>query len=140
MNENRETDSSRILPKTFADIMMKIFNSLFVLLILALSGCTQWEKGGATQLDRERDSAECKAIGYERHSPDIVTDFEFSYQDKYKSCEKGKNGCDKGYRYEKEPEFKTVQKDRNASARNAVIDACMYKRGWHEQTHYWPPF
>ncbi|AKA37388.1 hypothetical protein NE897_01475 [Yersinia ruckeri] len=119
---------------------MKRVNPLFFFLALSLSGCTQWEKNGATPLERKRDLSECNARGYEVHRPDIVTDVEFSYQNKYRVCEKGKGGCDKGYRYDKEPEFKTVHKDRNASARFALIDACMYRKGWYEKTHYWSLF
>ncbi|MEX0632867.1 hypothetical protein M8494_15520 [Serratia ureilytica] len=63
---------------------------------------------------------------------------EFSYENKYIPCEKNKKDCPSGYRYDKEPSIKTVQTDRNQSARDATIEACMYGKGWREKTYYWP--
>ena len=65
-------------------------------------------------------------------SPDVVRDVEFSYENKYIPCEKNKKDCPSGYRYDKEPSIKTVQTDRNQSARDATIEACMYGKGWRE--------
>ena len=66
-------------------------------------------------------------------SPDVVRDVEFSYENKYIPCEKNKKDCPSGYRYDKEPSIKTVQTDRNQSARDATIEACMYGKGWREK-------
>lgn len=73
-----------------------------------------------------------------RPQPDVVRDVEFSYENKYIPCEKNKKDCSSGYRYDKKPSIKTVQTDRNESARDVAIDACMYAKGWRERTYYWP--
>ncbi|MEE4410310.1 MULTISPECIES: hypothetical protein [unclassified Serratia (in: enterobacteria)] len=119
---------------------MKTYNFLIILPFLTLTACTQWEKPGAGPTTRDAEYAECKSKGYDRFPPDMVRDFEFAYENQYKSCKKDKKDCPEGYRYEKQPSFKTVQNDRNEAARSATIEACMYGKGWHEKTYYWPQY
>ncbi|CAI0693433.1 Uncharacterised protein [Serratia ficaria] len=117
---------------------MKNCRFLIVLSILTLTACTQWERPGAVNSTRDAEYAECRSRGYERFPPDMVRDVEFGFEDEYVRCEKNKKDCPAGYRYEKQPSFKTVQNDRNAAARDATIEACMYGKGWREKTYYWP--
>ncbi|MFI8418048.1 hypothetical protein ACQKDS_14195 [Serratia sp. NPDC078593] len=117
---------------------MKNCRFLVILPIVTLVSCTQWERPGGGEIDRQADYAECEARGFDRFPPDVVRDFEFDYSDKYVTCEKNKKTCPNGYRFEPRPSFRTVQNDRNASARSATIESCMYGKGWHEKTYYWP--
>lgn len=117
---------------------MKNCRCLIVLPLLMLTACTQWERPGAVESTRNAEYAECRSHGYDRFPPDVVRDVEFSYENKYIPCEKNKKDCPSGYRYDKEPSIKTVQTDRNQSARDATIEACMYGKGWREKTYYWP--
>ncbi|MEB6157872.1 hypothetical protein MXF23_24040 [Klebsiella quasipneumoniae] len=119
-------------------ITMKICRSLIILPLLLITACTQWEKPGVADSTRKAEYAECRSHGFDRFPPDVVRDVEFSYENKYIPCEKNKKDCTSGYRYDKKPSIKTVQTDRNESARNAAIDACMYAKGWRERTYYWP--
>lgn len=112
---------------------MKNCRCLIALPLLMLTACTQWERPGAVESTRNAEYAECRSRGYERFPPDVVRDVEFSYENKYIPCEKNKKDCPSGYRYDKEPSIKTVQTDRNQSARDATIEACMYGKGWREK-------
>jgi hypothetical protein len=69
---------------------MKTFSFLIILPLMTLTACTQWEKPGAGNATRDMEYAECKARGYERFPPDVVRDFEFSYENQYQSCKKDK--------------------------------------------------
>ncbi|SUI74059.1 Uncharacterised protein [Serratia marcescens] len=112
---------------------MKNCRCLIVLPLLMLTACTQWERPGAVESTRNAEYAECRSRGYDRFPPDVVRDVEFSYENKYIPCEKNKKDCPSGYRYDKEPSIKTVQTDRNQSARDATIEACMYGKGWRRK-------
>ncbi|MGG2140073.1 hypothetical protein [Symbiopectobacterium sp. RP] len=123
----------------FSGVKIKM-NMLFIITIfiamLSMSGCTKWERRGATEFEHNSEYAACKALGYERFPPDLVTNFEFDFKDQYVPCD-DKKKCSP---YRKIPSFRTVEKDRNKSARDSVIESCMYEKGWHEKTYYWPPF
>ncbi|EFE94174.1 hypothetical protein [Serratia odorifera] len=117
---------------------MKTYGLLIILPIATLTGCSRWERPGANDVARQADYAACEARGFDRFPPDVVRDIEFDYGDKYVTCEKNKKTCPNGYRYEPRPSLRTVQSDRNQDARTATIAACMYGKGWHEKTYYWP--
>lgn len=117
---------------------MIIYRCLIVLPLLILAACSQWERPSAIKSTRDAEYAECRSLGYDRFPPDMVRDVEFGYVNEYVGCEKNKHNCPSGFRYEKQPSFKTVQNDRNAAARCAIIEACMYGKGWREKTYYCP--
>ncbi|OCQ53196.1 hypothetical protein Ppb6_01597 [Photorhabdus australis subsp. thailandensis] len=108
------------------------------LLFTLLSGCTSWEKPGATQLDRDVDYAECKEQGYFRFPPDWDSKVVHSYETKHFPCEDKDGKKDKSCgHYITVPKAEVERWDKNESARRWVISSCMYKKGWHEKTRYW---
>lgn len=118
--------------------MNKRFKLIVIFTLFTLTGCTQWERPGASKDTRDAELAECTNHGYDRFPPDDIQSFELGYESEYFSCDKDEKTCPEGYRYKKTPSLKTVEQDLNEHARNAAIDACMYDKGWHERTHFWP--
>ncbi|MFC0225587.1 hypothetical protein [Serratia aquatilis] len=118
--------------------MSKTFNLIVIFTLFTLTGCTQWERAGASNNTRDAELAECTSLGYDRFPPNDIQSFELGYESEYVSCDKDEKTCPDGHRYEKTPSLKTVQKDLNEAARNAVIQACMYDKGWHQRTRFWP--
>ncbi|TDB62141.1 hypothetical protein [Photorhabdus khanii] len=109
-----------------------------IILFTLLTGCTSWEKPGATQFERDRDYAECREIGYSRFSPDWTSEVVHSYETKYFPCEDKDKKKDKSCgHYITVPKAEVKRWDKNESARRWVISSCMHKKGWHEETRYW---
>ncbi|KAF1007095.1 MAG: hypothetical protein GAK28_02066 [Luteibacter sp.] len=103
---------------------------------LSLAGCTEWVRPGTDPQTRDADLASCKAYGYNRVAPNMVT-----YMSSEGYYEKGETKCktrDDGTQVCKEksgtyhdPIYS--DKDLNGDARDAFIDDCMYRRGYVQQ-------
>ncbi|ERT13254.1 hypothetical protein LGZ99_09905 [Photorhabdus temperata] len=109
-----------------------------IILFTLLTGCTSWEKPGANQYERDRDYAECKALGYSQLPSDWTSEVVHSFETKRFSCKNEDKEEDKSCNhYVTVPKTEVNRWDKNESSRRWVISSCMYKKGWHEETRYW---
>lgn len=112
------------IPFKTAMTRKSILWSLSLVGMLTLTACTEWVKSGVSPLERDRDFAACKAIGYDRfpenHQGTVYTSGE-------KKC-KWKDGKEKC-----EYESSSFQLDANQAGRGAAIEDCMYRRGYSKE-------
>ncbi|MDD3446878.1 MAG: hypothetical protein PHS60_15835 [Zavarzinia sp.] len=105
--------------------------------VLALAACTTWEKPGATDTDRDRDLAACEVAGYDRYPPLMQRYLAepAHWEPPDLDCHYDKNGrlvgCTSSGGYWIPDRWAT--RDANTDARQAVIDDCMFKQGWHKE-------
>ncbi|MCF4165778.1 hypothetical protein L2U69_09000 [Zavarzinia compransoris] len=111
--------------------------ALVTVAALALSGCATWEKPGASETDRDRDLAACEVLGYDRYPPALerylATPAHFDRPET--TCAYDAKGhvtaCTTSPGHWIPDQWTTH--DTNAAPRRAVIEDCMFGKGWHRE-------
>ncbi|CAH2599416.1 conserved protein of unknown function [Rhodovastum atsumiense] len=104
-------------------------------LVVALAGCTNWVKPGATEAMRDRQMAACQAGAFQ-HAPAVpvvvMTD-PGGYRPPQRYCWKDKDErvCRTSPGYYQEPRYGT--QDANSGARDAFFEDCMFRAGWTKE-------
>ncbi|MFA5119565.1 hypothetical protein [Zavarzinia sp.] len=111
----------------------------FVLLCLPLGGCVTWEKPGATDLDRQVDTSACNVEGYNRYPP-FLQDYlaePAHWEPTVETCSEDKKHktrtCTTSGGYWVPDRYET--RDLNDGPREAIFNACMFRKGWHQEQH-----
>ncbi|MBT2117060.1 hypothetical protein KK141_10000 [Dyella sp. LX-66] len=101
--------------------------------MLALSACTEWVQPGVSEDQRDRDLAACTANGHRSMPTDnVVLRTSGHYQKGEKQCKwrNGKKECSRKEEWIGPSEY---VRDANEKARDALIEDCMYRRGYVEK-------
>lgn len=100
--------------------------------LLALGGCATWVKPGATEAQRDAQTARCQAGSFQRApaAPVTVMTNPGGWVPPEKECwkEHGERRCRIRDGYYQGPSYST--EDVNEGARDALFDECMYNAGW----------
>ncbi|WP_156963793.1 hypothetical protein [Muricoccus aerilatus] len=105
---------------------------LLLPLLLALCGCAQWERPGATPQLRDATLARCEAAAYNRARPEnirVMTD-RGGWVPGSRECrgEGERRRCTETQGYRRSPSYST--RDANEPVREAMVSDCMRRDGW----------
>ena len=113
-------------------IRMRAVSFPLLPLLLALGGCAQWERPGATPPMRDAALARCEAAAFNYARPNnirVMTD-RGGWVPASRECrgEGERRRCSETQGYWRAPSYGT--RDQNSPVREAMVEDCMRRDGW----------